>query len=119
MGRESMRKLREFRIKNYLCVYCGKPSPYFYYCKDCRDKRNKYYNDKVFQNRTVIKRPCIDKIENEILYSAMVERNINTGELSRELGVSGNTVRKWLFNIHFPSKRNALKINEFFGFTIY
>lgn len=70
-----------------LCVDCGlKVSKGAIRCVDCRNK---------FQRKT--ERPSSEK-----LYQTLIEIKGNFSKLSKELGVTDNTIRKWCKSYNIP-----------------
>jgi len=53
-----------------------------------------------------------------VLERAMMERALNKTSLSRELGISHATVRRWFSGVDRPGAASCLKIARFLGISV-
>ncbi|MDE7306303.1 MAG: helix-turn-helix domain-containing protein [Clostridia bacterium] len=51
----------------------------------------------------------------EMLGDAMFEKNLNSPALAKELGISRNTLTRYLQGVRFPSVNMLVKIADYFG----
>jgi hypothetical protein len=108
-----LKKLRTSRIDNHLCTRCGKPLDGGYTrCTACRNHVSELARLRRAKKRKSIRRTK-RSITNPPLYNWMIGHNISITELAHGIGMSYQSVEKWLFFGQYPSERSLRRLEEY------
>ncbi|MFZ5351592.1 MAG: hypothetical protein ACOZCL_02580 [Bacillota bacterium] len=115
-----MRKLRQKRKQQGVCVRCGRAKDDSYStCMKCRSEFRK--SSKAVQN--TIHKPVRTlrkwRITNQKLFELLNTASITVSDFADSIGVSIRTAERWIFEEVEPNTTNKDRINRLFNKEIY